>query len=285
MIGGAGGLGAVFAALTGPVGLAIAAVAAFTAAMIYLWDEIAPIREAVLDPIKNTIADIANVMSFSTDGASSFGASIKDLTSKISNLIAPVIKVAASLFLMPLRMIARWVRIGIEVFSILGKVFSTVWNVIKLGTGYISNLWKEFKEGTVVGQVLVSAFNTVAEVVGKVWEKIKGLWDVVTGFFGTIGEVLSDLNDEVTIAVQKQEKDTDEKIATKSDVKVETEDKTGNDIIQNPQLLETLALKEQKASFDITIKGLGHGMTAEVANAKGGKVKLNTKGPIMGDLI
>jgi TP901 family phage tail tape measure protein len=282
LIGGAGGLGAVFAALTGPVGIAIAAVAAFTAAMIYLWDEIAPIREAVLDPIKNTIADIANVLSFSTDGASSFGASIKDLTSQISNLIAPVIKVAASLFLMPLRMIVRWVRIGIEVFSVLGKVFSTVWNVIKLGISYIATLWKEFKEGTIIGQILVSAFSTVAEVVGKVWEKIKGLWDVVTGFFGTIGEVLSDLNDEVTIAVTKQEEKTDGvKAKAEVDVKKSGTTKEDGDIIQNPQLLESLSLKEQKASFDISIKGLGQGMSAEVTNAKGGKIKLNTKGGIM----
>lgn len=270
VIGGAGGLGVVLAALTGPVGIAVAAVAGFTAAVIYLWDEIKPIRDALQTSFMDTFNDIKDVMTSSGHSANGLGQGIKSLASMLSRLVAPAVKVASKLALMPLRMIVRWVRIGVEIFGKFGQVFSIIGKAVTLATVYLDNLWESFTTGTVIGQTVAAVFEAIGEAINYVGEAIASVWGSITGFFEGVADELSVVGIKLDKAVEKQKAESIKKTDVAGD------ENYGLD----QSVLNTINQGKTEANFSLVIEGMPN-TKARVVSEDGGKLNVKTKGQIM----
>jgi TP901 family phage tail tape measure protein len=92
-IGAAGGISAVLAALTGPVGLAVAGFALLVAATIYLWDEIQPIRTAFAEELPKAFGLTTSDAGNATSMFKNMGDTLKSVTKIFAPLIAVFIRI------------------------------------------------------------------------------------------------------------------------------------------------------------------------------------------------
>lgn len=273
IIGGAGGMAGVLAAITGPVGIAVAAVAGLTAAIIYFRKELAPIGTAIIEPLKAVLSDFNNVLFKSDSNLSRTGDALKALIAPLASLVAPIVKLGVKLVLLPLRMIIRWVRIGADTLGVLSAAITVVIKAARYAYTWMSKLWESFTEGTTVGKALKSVFDFVGDAVSTVWDKVKGLWSTIGEFFSGVKDFLGGIADKIDVATKKQEGIKEAMGAGAEAAPLPAE--------VMPDVIRNIEAGKTESSFNIVFEGLPDGATAKVTKAKGGRARVKAKGKSM----
>lgn len=162
-----------FAAITSPVGIAVAAIAAITAVIVTLWNTNEDFRNKITeiwDRIKTVftefgqhITDKLNSLGFDFEN---FGEVVKAIWEGFCNLLAPIIE---------------------GVFNNIANIIETTLNVItgvfdlfvSLFTGDWSGAWDAVKG------IFESVWNGLKEYISNILNTIKGVADAFLGLFGT----------------------------------------------------------------------------------------------------
>ena len=180
-----GGLGAVFTVLTSPITLTIAAIAALTAAGVYLyrnWDEVKAKATAIFNALPQPVQQMAaNIKSILTGLVSFF--------TTVFNAVKPIAQAGFAFF----------VTAATAQFNILKSVVTTAWAVIKgLFTANLAAIKAVLTAGvSVFATVFNTGFNLVKNVVTTVFSVIKA---VVNGDMQGVKNAISNgINNSISI--------------------------------------------------------------------------------------
>jgi len=278
-IAGAGGLSAVMAAVTGPIGLTVAAIAAATAAVIYFWDELESVRQSVAGPFIELFDDLKSAFTTVSAGADGMTATLSPLVRILSKLLSPLSAVAVRLALLPVKVVtsslkfmAPVARVLISGFKLLGKAlnFAYTWTVA---------LVTKFLEGTTVGRGLAKVFSFVGDTISTVWDYVKGLWGTVTDFFSGIAGYMDKLGLKLDAASAKY---GGVKELAAAGVP-ETFDGAGNnDMSYETDLLYNMEQsRASESNITLSFEGLPEGVVPTVSKSRGANVTAE-RGTVMG---
>lgn len=193
LVTGLGGLSGILAAITGPVGIAVLAVAGLAAGFVYLWNTSETFRTGVMN-IWTTIQTVfgmlaewlmTNVVTPIVTYFSSLWPQVQIIWDGISNIINIAITAISGFIQNNMGTIqAVWS----SVWGVISSVASTIWGIIQtvintaLGviqgvittvTGIISGDWSQVWEG--IKQIASSVWNGIKSVISNVINGIKGV--------------------------------------------------------------------------------------------------------------
>jgi TP901 family phage tail tape measure protein len=175
----AGGFSGVFAsalaAITGPVGLVVAGIAALVGILIYGWQTSETFRNAV------------------TSAVTQIWGSLQGLFTAVMGFIAPIMPVVTTIITGILDLVVSLIA---QVISVVGPILSFIIDIMTGIIGAITPI------AVVVGEVLAAAwgifsdvFSTILSYTGEIFagivEIINALSPVVGGVFNTIGDIVS----------------------------------------------------------------------------------------------
>lgn len=275
-IGGAGGLAGIAAALTGPVGWAIAAVAALTAAVIYFRDELRPLGEAVVMPFVEAFREMVEIFSYGSGNLDGFGSVLKMVVGFLADATAPVVKLGLKLYMLPFRHVVRGARLVMDVLGFVSKAFGVVSSAVGFAWAWLGKMWVSFSEGTAVGKVVNSVFETIGDAIGGMVTTIKDAWKVVSNFFEDIGVALDAVSMQLDSAAANQNRMAYGMIG---DAKSTFNDPWNMEVDQT--VMHAINNQDKEMTLNLELKGLPDGVTAEVTGVKGAKPNVKTNGPSM----
>ncbi|GAB6170808.1 hypothetical protein JCM15765_02860 [Paradesulfitobacterium aromaticivorans] len=185
--GASGAVGAAIAAITGPVGIAIAAVAAFIAIFVLLfknnenfrnsvitvWNQIKAIMAGVFEAIKALIQAFVQVA-----GAiwQKYGADIIAVISAAFNVIASVVTTALNVIKNIIQIATSLIKGDWQgVWEGIKNLTQNLWNGIQSVISGVLNLIKGIisLETGIVKNTITGAWNTVKSVTSSIWQGIK----------------------------------------------------------------------------------------------------------------
>lgn len=194
VISGLGALKVVFTAMTGPVGIAVAAIGLIVTAFIALWKNSESFRNfwiGLWDGLKN-------VVSIAVDGIVGFFTSIVDFVKENwQGLLMLIVNPIAGAFKLLYDNCAGFREFWDNFFQTIKDVanmaleaivgfFSSKWNAIKEAWSgaieFFSNIWEGIKSRA------SEALQAIAERFSSAWTAIKNVWSVVVDFFKGIWE-------------------------------------------------------------------------------------------------
>lgn len=194
-----GGMPAIIAAITGPIGIAVAAVAALAAGMVYLYNTNDSVRDginAAWEKIKSGISSAIEIIKPALDR-------LKDAFGNIVEKLQPVIAIIGGQLTLAFSNIVGIVN---GVIQSLGSVISVIGDLVAMAIDGI----------TVIIDLLTGDFEGAGEAFSAMWEDFKaavsdtftaigefitGWWD---GFKGTIQTALSSLGIDIDIGAALQ---------------------------------------------------------------------------------
>jgi phage-related minor tail protein len=195
MVKGLSALTSVFSALTGPIGLTVAAIAALAAGLTYLYHNNETVREALnaaWEAIKSAAETIFTAIQefWNTWGAdiTSFFKTTWDVIKSVFQTIITAISTVIKTIFGEIK--AFWDTWGTtitqafkNVFEILKTVFSTVFNAIfttiKTVFAAIQAFWQTW--GGVITNHFKTVFNVIKSVIEGVWNQIKNIIETAIG--------------------------------------------------------------------------------------------------------
>lgn len=160
-------IGTAFSVMTGPIGLAVAAIAGATLLIIKYWDDI----KAYF-----TSGNGANLWNDITKGATELYNELKGAMSEISEFISSI-----------------WNKIGSNLKSIAGSSFDSLIEIVRIAVNaiigvvkFFSNILKGDFKGAfeAVKSMAISIFNSLKNIIGNV---LKSLGNIIASFFKLIG--------------------------------------------------------------------------------------------------
>ena len=275
-IAGVGGLAGVLAAITGPIGIGVAAISGFIAIMVYCKDETEELRSAIAGPFTDVFIDLKDIFSDLTGSSSGFGDGLKKIMSVVSPLLSPVVKLATALLLFPLKAWTSMMKVAVPVVLTLTNGLKVLGHFLKNGFDKLVEFKNELKDVAVL-----KYFVKALDWIGDKLENIAGWFKYVLSGVKEFSKFLGKTGDDLDIKFEKADRE-------RRGVK------TGEEWLQSsqagyPNLLESsfdedfLIDKRQSSEADITIsfKDLPTGVEPKVEKAKGGKLSVKRKGGIM----
>lgn len=189
-----GEAGGVFAVLTGPIGLVVGAIAAFTAGLVTLWNTNSSFRNAVIEAWHYIQTVFTTVWSAIT----SF---IHTAIPAAMNALSPMIHTIWSGIVSFLGI--AWQGFS-TVFSTVVSAIRTVWTamspaihmVFSTLVGILKTLWQTFKVAfTITTEAIKLTFTAVVNILKVLWTSattvISGLWRAFGPVFSVVCNVLS----------------------------------------------------------------------------------------------
>lgn len=183
------GLSAAMAVITGPIGLAVAAVVALVAGFVYLYNTSESVRNALNSAWDKISEAMASAWAKIQPALSSLGGAIKNLFEAIS----PVLALIAAAFVNALGIVIGVVN---GILQALGPVIAAIANVID----FVSNIIKAVValltgDFAGAGEYIMAAFGNVKDffinIFSAIWEFIKGFasgfWDTLCTAFKMVG--------------------------------------------------------------------------------------------------
>lgn len=161
-------LGAAITVITGPIGIAIAAIAALIAIGVLLyehWDEIKAYAEEVWDGIKDKITDICeDISDFVTDTWEDITDTFADAFDDIIDIVRDEWDIIKTVFDATLTTIKTILKAAWDVIkTIFEAAFLIIYDIV---TGN----WSD------IGDVFSDATEKIRDIVDDAWEKIKTIW-------------------------------------------------------------------------------------------------------------
>ena len=197
MIGKAGGLSAVLAVATGPIGWVVGGIAALAAITALCWKEIKPMRDAIAFGLTPALRDLQGTTEGSGGALSAILGTLRTYVGMLASYWAPFAKLGLYIGMLPL----RWL---IFMFTLVTNVIRGVFNALSLVIGAIQWAWTWFTKTTVVGQFLSSVFDmiglaakTVSDFIGGLVENFKGLFSTAADFLGKLGIDMAASKDQI----------------------------------------------------------------------------------------
>jgi hypothetical protein len=186
LIAGAGGMAGAFAAvgaaLTGPVGIAIiaavASIAQLTVAVVFLWDEIEPIRTAFAEEIPAAFSLSGDSANETAGIFGSLGQTIKDLTEAFAPIGAVLVKIGVRL-----SPVVVWFKIMKVLLAPIIFIAKHLFRVIAWGAGILKDQLLPRLE--IAGQYFVKLKNKVLDFLGPVGDVLRQL--------GAVGDKMDEL--------------------------------------------------------------------------------------------
>jgi len=133
-----GGAGGAVALLTGPVGWVTAAVIGLVGAVIYLWEELQPVRQVIGEELRSVFEDIIGVGNDAGSMFSALGGFAKELTTLYAPFIAILAKLHLKILFLPLKwfitnfkFVAKVARVVFKILGYVGAVISGVASKIR----------------------------------------------------------------------------------------------------------------------------------------------------------
>ncbi len=169
--GATGGLSAVIGALTGPIGIAIAAIAAISAVIVHLWKTNEEFREnvkAIWEQIKElfTVAfeKIKSIIMTFYEGIKAWWEEHREAILKMLN--------------------ALWDTIA----TIFNTALGVIRGLFEVFIGLFTGDWERMGEG--VKKIFTSLWEGIKNIVANAWDILKGafsiLWDSIAGWFNNL---------------------------------------------------------------------------------------------------
>lgn len=273
---GAGKIGAIFAVITGPIGAAVLALVGLTAAVALFWDQLKPLRDAVMQPFADILSDVVNLFASGTDGANSLFDVLKDLVSIVSSILAPFVKLGLYLYLLPFKGIVKIVHLFVNVLRLASKVLKVLVNVVKLGWAWLRRLWAEFTTGTEVGKMLAKVFGAIGDAIDWLVDKISAAWNAVKDFFSGILDLLD-------LAADELQKETDRQNQWADVLSGKTFG--GDEALAIDEMIASEIDVSREMDINLSFEGLPEGVSVrtETTVNKGGVKKKKKRGVIMGE--
>lgn len=273
---GAGKIGAIFAVITGPIGAAVLALVGLTAAVALFWDQLKPLRDAVMQPFADILSDIVDLFSSGTDGASSLFGVLKDLVSVVASILAPFVKLGLYLYLLPFKGIVKVVHLFVNVLRLVSKVLKVAINAVKLGWAWLRKLWVEFTTGTEIGATLKKVFEKLGDAIVWLVDKISNAWNATKDFFGGILDFLDSAADKL-----QQETDRQNQWADVLSGKTFG----GDEALAIDEMIASEIDVSREMDINLSFDGLPEGVSVrtETTVNKGGVKKKKKRGVIMGE--
>jgi len=167
----AGGLAGAFAAITGPIGIAIAAIAAITAVIVHLWKTNEEFRENVM-AIWEQIKELFTVA-----------------FEKIKSIIMTFYEGIKT----------WWEEHSATILKVLNALWNTIATIFNTALGVIRGLFDVFiglftgdweRMGDGVKKIFASLWGGIKNIVANAWNILKGafsvLWDSIAGWFNNL---------------------------------------------------------------------------------------------------
>ena len=217
--GGLSGLKAAFAALTGPVGIAIAAIVAIVAALVYLWNTNEKFRDAVKQTWEDIKAAVGAVVEwFSTEIVgrlkSFWDTLVLDTSYKVQEL-GRIIQTFGNTwgeYWAAIKTAAQgvWDAISGNIEAALDVILGVIRIFLGLVTGDwattwdgIKQVWDGFWNGLI--KILQGALQLGTSIIGGALAVIKNIWDAFWASFGfkpksTMGQFVSAVSDGLAAA-------------------------------------------------------------------------------------
>lgn len=213
LISGLGGLAGIMTALTGPVGLAVAAVALLAGGFVALWNNSETFRNGVtgiwetITTIFGQVAEwfMTNVVTPITTYFSSLWPTIQTIWTQIQNVITIVMGAISSFISNNMATIQGiWNAIWGVISSYVGMIWSNIQviintalgviqGIIQVVTGIISGDWSAVWEG--ISQIASSIWNGISGMISNVINGISGvISSVLGGISSTVSGILSGIS-------------------------------------------------------------------------------------------
>jgi TP901 family phage tail tape measure protein len=175
---GAGGLTGVLAAVTGPVGIAIGSIALLTGAVIYLWDEIEPIRTAFAEEIPAAFSISSDEAGNTASVFSSLGETVKALTEAFAPIAGVLVRIGVRLNPVVLWFKAMKVFLTPAIF-----IAKHLFRVIAWGAGILKDQLEPRLQ--IAKQLFIILKNKVLDFLGPVGDVLRQL--------GAVGDKMDEL--------------------------------------------------------------------------------------------
>lgn len=244
LISGAGGLGAVMTALTGPIGIIIAAVAALAAAWATnfggIRDKTHEVMEAIgsiIDSVMTFIKgiwenDLLGIKTYFTDiwnGIEQFFSDTLDIIVDVFNIFASIFKgdweevwegiktLVSDIWKRIVHLIENWLKTIVDTIVNIGEgLFNAAKEAFQWVMDGFKNIWDKITEwfskaiedpvGTIKG-IGESLFNAGKEIFTKLWDGIKSIWTDISNW---VTEKVNWIVDKVTFWKKKNDEISDE---------------------------------------------------------------------------
>ncbi|MCP4181952.1 MAG: hypothetical protein GY761_01325, partial [Hyphomicrobiales bacterium] len=161
----------------------VAAVAALTAAIIYFWDELEPLRKAIGGPVYVVFMMLKSALDDVRILFQSVSVVASDLVSAMATVMAPITAIATAIFLLPLAWFISNMKVMAKVWRVITGVIRVAVSAVKLAIAWVGNMLNQWMTSTESGGVFAAVFGKIKDGAMWLWNTIKGLWSTVTSFF------------------------------------------------------------------------------------------------------
>lgn len=187
-VSGAGGLSAVLVTLTGPAGLVAAGMLAAGAGVVYFWDELKPVRDA----IKNEVLGLFDSLSFKTGKTNTnfkeIGGTLKSFVKFAAPVWAAFAKIGLKMATLPLRTIIWQFKKVVGVVKSVIKIFHSLKTVFVAIGDLIGIVWTKFSEWFTGMANKIPHIEKIRDIFGQIADNIK----FVIGGLKEVGKAILD---------------------------------------------------------------------------------------------
>ena len=162
-----------FTAITSPIGIAVALIAALVGAFIYLWNTSEEFRDNIIGTFNRVVEAVTGFVSGIGERLAEVGITFESVTSTIMQIwdafcqfLAPVFEGAFA-----------------QIATILETVFGIITGLLDIFIGLFTGDWDQFLQG--IGEVFGAVWNGIVGTLTNIWNTIIGIVDVFLNMLGT----------------------------------------------------------------------------------------------------
>ena len=173
LLGSIGNASTAFTAITSPIGIAVALIAALVGAFIYLWNTSEEFRDNIIGTFNRVVEAVTGFVSGIGERLAEVGITFESVTSTIMQIwdafcqfLAPVFEGAFA-----------------QIATILETVFGIITGLLDIFIGLFTGDWDQFLQG--IGEVFGAVWNGIVGTLTNIWNTIIGIVDVFLNMLGT----------------------------------------------------------------------------------------------------
>lgn len=162
-----------FSAITSPIGIAVALIAALVGAFIYLWNTSEEFRANIIETFNRVVEAVTNFVSGVGERLAEVGITFESVTSTIMAIWDAFCQFLAPIFEGAFAQIA----------TILETVFGIITGLLDIFIGLFTGNWDQFWQG--ISEVFGAIWNGIVGTLTNVWNTIVGVVGVFLSMLGT----------------------------------------------------------------------------------------------------